>query len=92
MVRAPEETLADLRQRYEEVYYWEDAAGHVYDPHAHAWETALVILEGWMEISIDGVSRRYAVGDRLIIPAGKEHAAEAGPSGCAYAVGERRIL
>ncbi len=74
---------------YTTVYEWQDAPNAYYPPHAHPNETAHVVLEGEMTIIVAGKAQVFGPGDRFDVPAGSEHAARIGASGCRYLVGER---
>lgn len=70
-------------------YVWQDGPHAHYSDHTHATETAHVILEGEMTLSMDGHAMTYRAGDRVDVPAGAVHSALMGPTGCRYLVGER---
>ncbi len=68
---------------------WEDAPDRWYCEHTHATETAHIILEGEMTLTMNGKSTTYRVGERCDVQAGTVHAARIGPSGCRYLIGEK---
>ena len=70
-------------------YIWQDGPHAHYSDHTHATETAHVILDGEMTLTMDGRSVTYRVGERADVPAGAVHSAQMGPTGCRYLVGER---
>ncbi len=70
-------------------FIWEDAPGAFYPDHAHPVETAHIILEGEMTLSVHGQSRTYRAGERVDVPAQAIHSARMGPAGCRYLIGER---
>jgi quercetin dioxygenase-like cupin family protein len=70
-------------------YIWQDGPHAHYSDHTHATETAHVILDGEMTLTMDGRSITYRAGDRADVPAGAVHSARMGPAGCRYLVGER---
>ena len=70
-------------------YVWQDGPHAHYSDHNHATETAHVILDGQMTLTMDGRSVTYNAGDRVDVPAGAVHSALMGPGGCRYLVGER---
>ena len=70
-------------------YVWEDGPNAFYSDHTHAVETAHIILDGEMTLTMNGDSRTYRAGERCDVPAGAVHSAEMGPSGCRYLIGER---
>jgi len=68
---------------------WEDEPDRRYSDHAHPVETAHIILEGEMTVTMHGQSTTYRAGDRCDVPAGITHAARMGPAGCRYLIGEK---
>jgi mannose-6-phosphate isomerase-like protein (cupin superfamily) len=74
---------------FRHTYVWEDAPDRWYSEHTHAVETAHVILEGEMTLTMNGQSTTCRVGERCDIPAGAIHTARMGPSGCRYLIGEK---
>jgi quercetin dioxygenase-like cupin family protein len=90
---APPEEPA-LRARLDadgfEAWRWTDAPGATYAPHSHDHDESLWVLEGEITFVIAGDLHRLRPGDRLQLPAGTVHEAEAGPRGATYLVGERR--
>ena len=74
---------------FRHTYVWEDGPDQHYSAHTHPVETAHVILEGEMTLTMDGRSRTYRTGDRCDVPAGTVHAARMGPAGCRYLIGEK---
>jgi quercetin dioxygenase-like cupin family protein len=54
------------------VFFNVEAAGAI-PPHAHQAQWG-VVLEGEMELTVDGVTRRCSRGDSYYIPAGAVHA------------------
>ena len=74
---------------FSHTYVWEDGPDRRYSDHTHLVETAHIILEGEMTLTMDGHSRTYRAGERCDVPAGAVHSARMGPSGCRYLIGER---
>ncbi len=70
-------------------YIWQDGPDQCYAEHTHAVETAHIILEGEMTLTMDGQSTTYRAGERCDVPAGAVHAARMGPAGCRYLIGEK---
>jgi mannose-6-phosphate isomerase-like protein (cupin superfamily) len=52
-------------------------------------ETAHIILEGEMTLTMAGKSQTFHAGDRCDVPAGAIHSAKMGAHGCRYLIGER---
>lgn len=75
---------------FRRTYVWQDDPGADYPDHAHAVETAHIILEGEMTLTCNGVARTYSAGERPPdVPAGAVHSARMGPRGCRYIIGEK---
>ena len=77
------------KEGFGRTYIWRDAPNVFYPEHTHAAETAHVILQGEMALTIDGQTRTYGIGERCNVPAGTSHSARMGPDGCRYLIGER---
>jgi quercetin dioxygenase-like cupin family protein len=78
------------RDGFRHVFAWRDAPYAYYPDHTHAVDTAHVILDGEMSLTIGGVTTTYRAGDRPPdVPAGAVHAARMGAHGCYYVVGEK---
>jgi len=81
------------RQLHEEgflhTYIWQDGPNVFYPDHAHAVETAHIILDGEMKLMAAGETRIFKVGERCDVPAGTTHSAQMGPRGCKYLIGEK---
>ncbi len=87
-----EEKQLEEKLRHEgfaHTYVWQDRPGASYPDHKHPAETAHIILEGEMTLTMKGESRTYHAGERCDVPAGTVHAAKMGPRGCRYLIGER---
>lgn len=70
-------------------YVWQDGPNARYAEHTHPAETAHIILEGELTLIMGGKSTTYGIGERCDVPAGAEHAARTGPTGCRYLIGEK---
>lgn len=86
-----EEELTEqlVKEGFRHTYVWRDAPNVCYPKHTHATETAHVILQGEMTLTVAGQTRTYGTGERCDVPAGALHAARMGPDGCRYLIGER---
>jgi quercetin dioxygenase-like cupin family protein len=62
---------------------WANAAGDTYGWHAHRYHKVLFCLEGSIVFHTREGDVPLAVGDRLDLDPGTEHAATVGPRGCA---------
>jgi mannose-6-phosphate isomerase-like protein (cupin superfamily) len=74
---------------FRHTYVWQDGPHAHYADHTHAQETAHIILEGEMSLTMDGRSQTYRAGERCDVPAGSVHSARMGSSGCRYLIGEK---
>jgi hypothetical protein len=75
---------------FRRVYTWQDGPDAAYPDHTHPVETAHVVLDGEMTLTVAGTTRTYTAGERPPdIPAGTVHAARMGPRGCRYLIGEK---
>jgi quercetin dioxygenase-like cupin family protein len=84
----------ELRKKLEvegfaHTFVWQDGPRAHYPDHTHAGETAHIILDGEMTLTIGGRSQTYRAGERCDVPAGAVHSAQMGPQGCRYLVGEK---
>ena len=70
-------------------YVWQDGPHALYPDHTHPTETAHIVLEGEMTLTMDGQTRSFRAGDRCDVPAGTVHSARMGTAGCRYLIGEK---
>jgi quercetin dioxygenase-like cupin family protein len=56
--------------------------GAVVAPHSHPHEQAGIVLEGMLELTIDGHARTLRAGEAYIAPGNVTHSARAVGSGC----------
>lgn len=70
-------------------YVWQDGPNASYADHTHAAETAHIILDGEMTLTMGGRSTTYRTGERCDVPAGAVHSARIGQAGCRYLIGEK---
>ncbi len=69
---------------------WRDSAGTLYPDHRHPGTHAYLVLDGGMDLTINGKTTTLRQQDRFDVPAGVIHSARMGPRGCWYATGEKR--
>ena len=74
---------------FQHTYVWQDGPNAYYSDHTHGTETAHIILEGEMTLTLGAHSETYKTGTRCDVPAGAVHAARMGAKGCRYLIGER---
>jgi len=68
---------------------WSDPPGADYAPHRHEHDESLWVVRGEITLGIAGARHRLHPGDRLMLPAGTLHEAQAGPEGATYLIGRR---
>ena len=64
---------ADWNGRGFSFEYWIDPPGQVWRDFVHPVEEVVVLVEGEIEIDIDGKRVRPRVGEEVVIPAGAKH-------------------
>ncbi len=77
------------QEGFTHTYVWEDGPHAKYPDHTHPTETAHIILDGEMTLTVKGESVTYKIGERADVLAGEVHAARMGPRGCRYLIGEK---
>ena len=70
-------------------YVWQDGPNAHYPDHTHPTETAHIILDGELTLTMNGTRQCYRTGERCDVPAGAVHSADMGPQGCRYLIGEK---
>ena len=84
------ELMTRLRGEASGCYSWSNGPGDQYAPHSHGYEKVLYCVDGSITFVLEGDERlELAAGDRMVLPAGKVHAAEVGPGGCTCIEGRR---
>ena len=73
-----------------DVSLWRDPSDRVYEPHTHENDASLWVLRGCIVFHIGEKEYPLGPGDRLMLPGGMVHTAEAGPEGATYLIGQRR--
>jgi uncharacterized protein YjlB len=78
-----------LRSEARDVYGWSNGPADRYAQHAHAYHKLLYCTRGSIDfILADGRRLTLKAGDRMLLPAGTQHAALVGPEGCACVEGK----
>jgi quercetin dioxygenase-like cupin family protein len=78
-----------LRAEARDVYGWSNGPDDRYEQHAHAYHKLLYCTHGSIDfILVDGRTLTLRPGDRMLLPAGTQHAALVGPVGCACVEGK----
>jgi quercetin dioxygenase-like cupin family protein len=57
--------------------HWHINAGSVLPPHQHPHEQCTWVLDGWLEMTLDGVPTAYGPGSFLVIPPNHPHGGRA---------------
>ena len=57
--------------------------------HSHEFDARLLVLEGEMTITCEGVEQTYRPGDTFAMSAGCLHTEQCGPEGVRYLAGRR---
>lgn len=86
-VKAIEKQLRE--EGFAHTYVWQDHPHASYPDHTHPTETAHIILEGEMTLTMDGQTHTFRAGERCDVRAGAVHSAKIGPAGCRCLIGEK---
>jgi quercetin dioxygenase-like cupin family protein len=70
------------------VYEHQDAAGTVYEEHAHKGRVSLFVTDGSITFDFEGVKKEVKANERFDVPAGKLHSAVVGSQGWIGIVGD----
>lgn len=57
--------------------YWTIAEGSILPTHHHHHEQVINMMEGELELILDGVTHRLTAGDILVIPSNRPHGGKA---------------
>lgn len=77
------------KEGFRHTYVWRDESEVFHASHTHHKETAHIILDGEMTLTMNGETKTYYPGDRCDVPADTVHSALIGPHGCKYLIGEK---
>ena len=77
------------KEGFRHTYVWQDGPNTHYPEHTHEKETAHIILNGEMTMTMAETSQTFNEGERCDVPAGAVHSARMGAKGCRYLIGER---
>jgi uncharacterized cupin superfamily protein len=80
---------ADLRRDGYEVSEGEIAPNVQRSPHAHDFDTRVMVLQGSITLVFGEDRRCFAAGDTCSVPAGTMHAEQTGAEGVHYLAGRR---
>lgn len=84
-----ERCIAQLeKENWPYIYEWQDKAGTVYEEHSHQGKVVLLITDGSIDFTINGVTHHLKTGDRMDVSPATLHSAVVGPAGVQYVVGE----
>src|SRR5689334_6716296 len=77
------------KQGYEKVTVWDEVTIFGSRDHSHPFNTHIVVLEGEIEISINGRTRVLKASDKVDIPRDTLHHSKLGSGGCRYITAEK---
>lgn len=77
------------REAFEETVTVQRTADGFMDTHAHPFEAKALILQGQLQISVDGVEQLYRRGEIFHLAANAPHTERYGPDGVTYLVGRK---
>ena len=85
---------ADLERKlhsegYTRTFVAQDGPNVDYPDHTHPTDTAHIVLDGELTVTVNGQSQTFRAGDRCDRPADAVHSARIGPTGCRLLVGEK---
>lgn len=63
----------DWAQRGFSCGIWIDAPGQVWEDYVHETDELLMLIEGEIEVSFNGQTRRPRIGEEVLIPARARH-------------------
>ena len=85
-----EQKIEELKQKeYFPVWVYNSTPDEEDPSHEHDYDTHLLIIEGEIEIKMDGKTIILKSSDEVDIPRGKIHYGKAGKNGCKYIVAEK---
>ena len=58
-----------------QIVFWRSQQGCYCEDHSHPYAEWCILISGYTEVTVDGMSRTYRPGDTLFIPAGVVHSA-----------------
>ncbi len=70
------------------IYEHQDAAGTVYEEHAHEGKVSLFVTDGSITFDFSGEKKEVKANERFDVPVGAHHSAVVGPQGWIVIVGE----
>jgi quercetin dioxygenase-like cupin family protein len=95
-VASLDELMSKLQLEAGSCYSWSNRPHDRYAAHSHPYEKVLYCVDGSITFVLErdessGVQKRLELkpGDRMVLPAGTEHSAIVGPSGCTCIEGRR---
>ncbi len=73
---------------FQHIYEWKDGPGTIYPEHAHKGKVSFYIIQGDIDVVIEGKKTSVKSGERMDVPVRAKHSAIVGPEGCTFIVGE----
>jgi quercetin dioxygenase-like cupin family protein len=87
--RAADRLRAQLEREGYSVFCWTDPPRAHYDAHAHDHDESIWLVSGAITFGTSTGAHALEAGDRLMLPAGTVHTADAGAEGATYLIGEK---
>lgn len=74
---------------YNPVYIWNAQPNEEDLDHTHVFDTRIIVIDGEIEIRMNGINKTFTSEDEIDIPKETIHYGKAGANGCVYIVGEK---
>jgi len=71
------------------IYVWQDGPSTYFSDRKHKTDSAHIILEGDISVTLKENTEIYKRGDRFDVQAGEEYSARSGSVGCRCITGEK---
>lgn len=79
------------KQGYHHVHVRHDNAGMIYSPHYHPDQVVLHVVEGELDVELDGRHELLSAGKKISIAAERFHTTCVGTEGCTYIHAEKHV-
>lgn len=90
-METPEDLMTRLQAEATGCYSWSNGPGDRYGAHSHSYDKVLYCVDGSITFRLESEASLLELlpGDRMVLPAGTLHSAQAGPAGCTCIEGKR---
>ncbi len=78
-----------LKEGFVIINEYDDPPNEFFPDHDHPGDQLLVVVNGSIEVAMNGQTSILKPGDEMFFPAKVKHGAKIGPEGCLYIDGER---